>query len=80
MLEADASKYFFINQGMLTIDRVDDVQEMKDTKKAFDILMFTQEQQMDLFIYLKIKHTLNTNFSCEKKLFKCKIMSCFEGY
>ncbi len=49
MLEPDASKYFFINQGMLTIDKVDDVQEMKDTKKAFDILMFTQEQQMDLF-------------------------------
>jgi len=49
MLEADASKYFFINQGMLKIDKVDDVQEMKDTKKAFDTLMFTQEQQMDLF-------------------------------
>merc|ERR1712127_1027334 len=49
MLEPDASKYFFINQGMLTIDRLDDAQEMKDTKKAFDILMFTQKQQMDLF-------------------------------
>ena len=42
MLEPDASKYFFINQGMLTIDRLDDAQEMRDTKKAFDILMFTQ--------------------------------------
>jgi len=49
MLEADASKYFFINQGMLTIDKVDDAQEMRDTKNAFDILMFTQKQQMDLF-------------------------------
>merc|ERR1712127_997693 len=49
MLEANASKYFYINQGMLTIDRLDDAQEMKDTKKAFDILMFTQKQQMDLF-------------------------------
>ena len=34
---------------MLTIDRVDDKQEMLDTKKAFDTLMFTQEQQLDLF-------------------------------
>ena len=42
LLETDASKYFYINQGMLKIDRVDDVQEMKDTKKAFDTLCFTQ--------------------------------------
>ena len=42
MLEPDASKYFFINQGMLTIDKLDDASEMRDTKKAFDILMFTQ--------------------------------------
>ena len=46
---ADPSKYFYINQGMLTIDRLDDKEEMKDTKKAFDTLMFTQEQQTDLF-------------------------------
>jgi hypothetical protein len=26
---------------MLTIDGIDDCQEMKDTKKAFDILNFT---------------------------------------
>ena len=49
MLECDPSKYFFINQGMLTIDGVDDCQEMKDTKKAFDILNFSQQQQLDLF-------------------------------
>ena len=48
-LEPDASKYFFINQGMLTIDRLDDAQEMRDTKIAFDTLMFTQKQQIDLF-------------------------------
>ena len=48
-LEADPSKYLFINQGMLTIDRVDDKQEMRDTKKAFDTLLFTHAQQMDLF-------------------------------
>ena len=48
-MECDPSKYFFINQGMLTIDGVDDCQEMKDTKKAFDILNFSQQQQLDLF-------------------------------
>ena len=42
MLEPDAGKYFFINQGKLTIDRVDDAQEMRDTKTAFDVLQFTQ--------------------------------------
>ncbi len=41
-LEPDAGKYFYVNQGMLTIDRVDDAQEMRDTKKAFDTLCFTQ--------------------------------------
>ena len=42
LLEQDPGKYFFVNQGMLTIDGVDDAQEMRDTKKAFDILLFTQ--------------------------------------
>jgi myosin heavy chain 6/7 len=49
LLEHDAGLYAFINQGMLTIDKVDDVAEMKDTQKAFDILLFTKEQQLDLF-------------------------------
>ena len=42
LLEHDPGLYNFINQGMLRIDNVDDEQEMKDTKKAFDILLFTQ--------------------------------------
>jgi hypothetical protein len=42
LLEHDPGLYAFINQGMLTIDRVDDCQEMKDTKTAFDILLFTE--------------------------------------
>ena len=41
LLEHDPGKYFFVNQGMLTIDGVDDAQEMRDTKKAFDILLFS---------------------------------------
>ena len=42
LLEQDPGKYFFISQGVLSIDGIDDCQEMKDTKKAFDTLMFTQ--------------------------------------
>ena len=42
LLEADPSKYFYVSQGMLTIDGVDDVEEMKATDDAFDILGFTQ--------------------------------------
>ena len=50
MLEPDAGKYFFVNQGKLTIDRVDDAQEMRDTKTAFDVLQFTQ---VNLIIIIK---------------------------
>ena len=39
---ADPSKYFYVSQGMLTIDGVDDAEEMKLTDEAFDILGFTQ--------------------------------------
>lgn len=49
LVEPDVGKYFFINQGMLQIDGVDDLQEMKDTKVAFDILNFSEEQQVELF-------------------------------
>ena len=52
LLEHDPGKYFFVNQGMLTIDGVDDAQEMRDTKKAFDILLFSQVKSF--YLYLKI--------------------------
>ena len=42
LLEHDPGLYAFINQGMLTIDKVDDCAEMKDTKKAFEVLLFTE--------------------------------------
>ena len=35
---------------MLTIDKVDDCAEMKDTKKAFDILLFTQVEYYFIII------------------------------
>ena len=36
----DPKKYFYISQGMTTIDNVDDAEEMKLTNEAFDILNF----------------------------------------
>ncbi len=33
--------YYYVNQGMITIDNVDDSEEMKTTDGAFDILNFT---------------------------------------
>lgn len=36
----DASKYHFVAQGMLTIDGIDDAEEMRLTDEAFDILGF----------------------------------------
>jgi len=41
LIGTDASKYFYVAQGMLTIDGVDDTEEMKATDDAMDILGFT---------------------------------------
>lgn len=42
LIENDPSKYFYVSQGVLTIDNVDDAEEMRLTSEAFDILGFTQ--------------------------------------
>jgi myosin heavy chain 6/7 len=42
LIENDPSKYFYVAQGMLTIDGIDDTEEMRLTSEAFDILGFTQ--------------------------------------
>ncbi len=49
MLESDAKKYNFINQGVVTIDNIDDSCEMKLTNEAFDILSFTKEEKLNLY-------------------------------
>merc|ERR1712121_363305 len=41
--------YFFINQGVLTVDKMDDAAEMKATDEAFDILGFDQGQKDGLY-------------------------------
>ncbi|CAF3691463.1 unnamed protein product [Rotaria sordida] len=49
LIENDPSKYFYVAQGMLTIDGVDDAEEMRLTDEAFDILGFTQDEKVNLF-------------------------------
>ena len=42
LIENDPSKYQFVAQGMLTIDGIDDAEEMRITDEAFDVLGFTK--------------------------------------
>ena len=49
LVEQDASAYHYIAQGQLTVDNVDDEEEMRLTDEAFNILNFTAEEKLDLF-------------------------------
>ena len=49
LVECDSSKYFFINQGCLTVDGIDDPEEMKVTDEAFDSLGFTHDEKFSLY-------------------------------
>ena len=72
MLTPDASKYFFINQGMLTIDHIDDAQDMRDTMTAFDVLMFTHVIINKFFFLLFTKQTFfYLKQEQQTNLFKC---------
>lgn len=42
MIVNDPGKYHYVSQGVLTIDNVDDAEEMRITDEAFDILGFTR--------------------------------------
>ena len=42
MVETDPTKYFYIAQGKTTIDGVDDMEEMRLTDEAYDILGISQ--------------------------------------
>ncbi|KAL5969171.1 Myosin heavy chain striated muscle [Taenia solium] len=49
LVSADPALYSFINQGELTIDGVDDAEEMKITDEAIDILGFSNDERMSMF-------------------------------
>ncbi|CAF2365471.1 unnamed protein product [Rotaria sp. Silwood2] len=45
----DPGKYHNVSQGVLTIDNVDDADEMRITDEAFDILGFTREEKLNMY-------------------------------
>lgn len=49
LVTPDAGLYSMINQGVLTVDGIDDVAEMKDCDAAFAVLGFSAEEKMSLF-------------------------------
>ncbi|CAF4029803.1 unnamed protein product [Adineta steineri] len=49
LISTDPSKYFYVAQGMLTIDGIDDTEEMKATDDAMDVLGFIPEEKINLY-------------------------------
>ncbi|XP_052069633.1 myosin heavy chain, striated muscle-like isoform X2 [Mytilus californianus] len=49
LLTPDPALFSFINQGALTVDGIDDVEEMKIADSSFDILGFTYEEKTSLY-------------------------------
>jgi myosin heavy chain 6/7 len=49
LIGGDPSKYFYVAQGMLTIDGIDDAEEMKATDDAMNILGFTAAEKANLY-------------------------------
>lgn len=49
LVTPDAGLYSMINQGVLTVDGIDDVEEMKLTDEAFDVLGFSAEEKLSLY-------------------------------
>ncbi len=65
MVDPDPKKYFYISQGMTTIDNVDDAEEMRLTDEAFDILNFKPVNKHN-----KInKKLINLNIDCNVLFF-----------
>lgn len=49
LVQPDPGLYSMINQGVLTVDGIDDCEEMKITDDAFDVLGFTPEEKLSLY-------------------------------
>lgn len=48
-LSTDPYDYFFISQGKVKVDSIDDNEELEFTDQAFDVLGFTQEEKKNAF-------------------------------
>lgn len=49
LVTPDAGLYSMINQGVLTVDGIDDVAEMKDCWHAFEVLGFSADERLAFF-------------------------------
>ncbi|XP_064621492.1 myosin heavy chain, striated muscle-like isoform X3 [Lineus longissimus] len=49
LVQPDAGLYSFINQGALTVDNIDDEEEMGITDSSFDTLGFTTDEKLSLY-------------------------------
>jgi len=49
LVDMDPSKYFFINQGCLTVDGMDDKEEMQAVEDSFLVLGFEDTEKMALY-------------------------------
>ena len=70
LCEPDPKLYHFVAQGMITIDNVDDAEEMKATDVAFDVLNFSQVNiRLLLLIYFRINCFSEISFYFDFPLF-----------
>lgn len=49
LITPDPGLYSMINQGVLTVEGIDDIEEMKLTDEAFDVLGFSAEEKLSLY-------------------------------
>ncbi|XP_052814276.1 myosin heavy chain, striated muscle-like [Mya arenaria] len=49
LLSPDPGLYSYVNQGVLTVDGIDDEEEMKATDEAFDVLGFSQDEKNSMY-------------------------------
>uniref|UniRef100_UPI00358FDCDE myosin-16-like n=1 Tax=Myxine glutinosa TaxID=7769 RepID=UPI00358FDCDE len=49
LLEPDPHKYYYISQGVVTVDKMDDKEEMQMTDEAIDILGFTADEKKGMY-------------------------------
>ncbi|CAJ0585620.1 unnamed protein product, partial [Mesorhabditis spiculigera] len=49
ILDKPITEYWFVAQAELTVDGIDDVEEMQATEESFDILNFTPEEKYDCY-------------------------------
>ena len=61
LVKPEPQDYFYIAQGMLTIDNVDDGEEMKLTDKAFDTLNFEMVRFRKIFYFMNLIYLILNN-------------------